>query len=252
MSVAAGEVYETPFTEDIDAFSGRDLIACDILSLLKFSDRVFVQVLHIDLDIKVAGVAENGSILHYEEVFVSDDAKVSGHGYKEISYLCCLMHRHYGKAVHDSFNSLDGIDLRDYYFCSKTLRAHSDALAAPAIACHDHILSCHDEVGGPVDAVPDGLACAVAVVKEVLHVCVIYHDHREMKLPLPVHGVEPHYSCGSLLAAADDILQLVSKLCVQHMNEVTAVVYYDIAVVGEDCLDIRKIILLAAAVMSKD
>ena len=73
-----------------------------------------------------------------------------------------------------------------------------------------------------------------------------------MKLPLPVHGVEPHYSCGSLLAAADDILQLVSKLCVQHMNEVTAVVYYDIAVVGEDCLDIRKIILLAAAVMRKD
>ena len=80
---------------------------------------------------------------------------------------------------------------------------HQHALAAPAVTGHDDVLAGHDEVGGTVDAVPDALSGAVAVVEKVLACGIVHLHHREAERSGAVHGFQAQDAGGGFLAAPD-------------------------------------------------
>ena len=125
----------------------------------------------------MAGVAADGAVLHREEVLAGDDAVAAGHGDEEIAQRGCLAHLHHAEAVHHGLHRLDRIHFSDNDFGAQAFGAHRNALAAPAVAGHDHGLAGHDEIRSAVDAVPDRLAGAVAVVEEMLALGIVDQDH---------------------------------------------------------------------------
>ena len=57
-------------------------------------------------------------------------------------------------AVHRASSALYRIYLCNDHISSKTFCAHGSALAAPSVACNDHVLACHQQVRCPHDPVP--------------------------------------------------------------------------------------------------
>ena len=87
---------------------GHD-ISLDIVARFVFFDRHFLKRRHIDLNIEVACVAENGAVLHQGEVLCGDYVPAAGYGAKDIADLGRLCHGHDLVSVHDGFESANGV-----------------------------------------------------------------------------------------------------------------------------------------------
>ena len=192
----------------------------------------------VDLAVEMTGVAQYSSILHIGKVFFVDNLVAACHGDEEVAELRRVCHRHDIEAVHDRFDRADRIDLGDDDSCAEAFRSHRNALAAPAVACDNDDLAGDDQVGGTVDAVPHGLARAVAVVKEMFHHGVVDAHHRKCKLALAVHGFQTNDAGRGLFASADDARDQVGQFGVHHMDQITAVVDDDIRAMGQDRADV--------------
>ena len=182
-------------------------------------------------------VAQDCAIFHHFEIVLADDAGTTGYCDKEITDLCCLVHRHYIKSVHHCLNRLDRVYFSHNNFCAQTFGTHSHAFSTPAISCNNHIFACHDQVCGTVDTVKYRLSGSVTVVKQMLAVCIIYQYHREFQFIIFCHGDQADDTGCRLLTTSDDILQFILHLCMKHMHQITAVINDDIAVVLQNTCD---------------
>ena len=114
------------------------------------------------------------------------------------------------------------------------------------------MLARDDEIGRAHDAVPHGLAGAVAVVEHVLAVGLVDHHHREAQLPLPRHDLQTVDAGGRLLTAADDLGDQVGIFRVHEVHKVPAVVDDDVRRTREHAAEAFLILLHRAAVKGKD
>ena len=172
---------------------------------------------------------------------VTDDIVAAGQRDKQIADLCRFVHRHNGKAVHDRFNGLDGVDFGDNNNRTHTLCAHCHTLTAPAVAADDNGLACDDQVRCVHNAVERGLTRAVAVVKEVLAVRVVDVDHRVVELACLFAGEQTVNTRRGFLGTADQILAVFAAFAVEQMRQVAAVVDHDIGAEGKGLLQMLLI-----------
>ena len=193
-------------------------------------------------------VAENSAVFHHRKIFFIDNLVTARNSHKEITDLSRFVHRHYIKTVHHRFNRLDRIDLRNDNPRAKPFCPHGSSLAAPAVAGNYNDLSRHDQVCGTVDTIPYGLPRPVTVIKEMLAVRVVYHDHGELQLVLLCHRSQADNAGGRLLAAADHVFQTVAHGGVQHVYQVAAVVDDNVAVVLQNLRDVAVVLLLGGTV----
>ena len=196
----------------------------------------------------MAGIAADGAVLHNQEMLLGDYVTATGHGHEDVSDLGGLGHRHHPEAIHHGFHRPDRIHFRDDYPGTKALGPHRDTLSAPSITGHHDVLSGHDEIRGPVYSVPDRLSGTVAVVEKVLAVCVVDQHHRECQPALPIHRFQPQDSCGSLLAASDDVGNELGIILVDHRHQVPAVVYDYVGSGFDDPADALKIFIRSCTV----
>ena len=110
------------------------------------------------------------------------------------------------------------------------------------------MLARHDEICRAHDAVPDGLARAVAVVEHVLAVGLVDHDHGEAERPGAVHDAQAVDAGGGLLAAADDPGDQIPVLRMHQVNQVAAVVNDDVRPDLKDAAEALLVFLHRTAV----
>ena len=197
----------------------------------------------------MACVAADGAVFHRLEVLRADDVAAAGDGHEEVAQGGRLLHLHHAEAVHHRLHRLDRVDFGDDHLGAEALGPHSDALAAPAVACDHDGLACDDEVGCAVDAVPDTLTGAVAVVKEMLAVGIVDEHHREEELLLGVEGDEAVYACGGLLAAAYDVRNELGELAVDAGNQVASIVDDDVRLMFETHFDMSEVFFFCRSVI---
>ena len=176
----------------------------------------------------------------------------AGDGDKEVADLCRILHLHHGEAVHHCFDRLDRIDLSDNDLCTQTLCAHRSALAAPAVARDDNGLARNDQIRRAVDAVPDGLPGAVAVIEKMLAVCIIDEHHREFQRAGSRHCSEAQDAGRGLLAAADDIRQELGVFLMNERDQIAAVVDDEMRFCFDHTAGVLLIFLCGDAVPGKD
>ena len=200
----------------------------------------------------MARVGEDGPVLHGLKVLRGDDAAAAGDGDINIADLRGLAHGHDLIPVHHGLKGADRVGLGHNDLGPHALGAQAHALAAPAVAGDHNVLARHDEVRGAHDAVPHGLARAVAVVEHVLAVGLVDHHHREAQLPGLVHGPQAVDAGGGLLAAADHAGDQAAVFGVHEVDEIAPVVDDDVGAVLEDAAEAVLIFLHGAAVVGKN
>ena len=70
VAVARGEVHEAALGNDEHRPAVRQLVTRDVVAGLIAPDGVLAQPGHVDLDVEVTGVREDGAVLHEAEVLL--------------------------------------------------------------------------------------------------------------------------------------------------------------------------------------
>ena len=250
MPVTGRQIDQSALRNDINRLAVRQTVSINIVPRLIDFIRAAIECLHVDLDIEVSGVGDDRTVLHPLAVLERDDVFAARDGHKNVADGGSIHHRHDLVAVHDGLERPDGIDFGHDDFRAEPLRAQGHALAAPAIAAHDHVFTGDDEVRRAHDTVPHGLARAVSVIEQVLAVGVIDHDHRKAQRPGAVHDPQAVDTRRRLFAAADDLRNEIRELRVHQVHKIAAVIDDDIRSDGEHAAQMRLIFLVRAAVDS--
>ncbi len=225
MAFSGGQVDQAAFAEQVDFAAVGHGVLFDEGFQSAFGFGGGFKRRYIDLDVEMAGVGQDGAVLHDGEISGVDDVLIAGDGDEDIADFGGVAHRHDGEAVHDRFQRPNR-----FYLCDDDIGAHAagaqgDAVAAPAVAGDDDFLAGPQDIGGPGDAVKGALAGAVAVIEEVLGLGVVDGDDRVFQRPGGGHGPETDDACRRLLGAADDFTQQLGALGMQNSHQVGAVVH---------------------------
>ena len=180
MAVAAGKVYKAAFAQQVDFFTVRHGIGCNVFTnfVSRFNGHCF-QVFNVNFNVKMACVGKNCAVFHKREVFFGNYIFAAGYGYKEIAVFCCFTHRHYAETVKYCFNAFNRVNFGNDNVCAQTFGTHGNAFAAPAVTCNNNGFACNGKVGSTHNAVPGRLAGAVPVIEQIFAVSVINGNHRE-------------------------------------------------------------------------
>ncbi len=233
------KVDQAALAKQVDAATIFQLVLLDERAhQLRLALREFLQRRNVDLDVEMPGVRNDGVILHCLEVLPVHHIDVAGQGTEEIADPGCLCHRHDLVAIHDRFKRLERIHLGDDDQRTHAACPRGQAASAPAIAGDDEVLTSEQHVRRPDDAVHGGLACAVAVVEEVLGHGVVDRDDREIQHPIRSHGAQADDAGGGLFGAADDFGQQLAPLLVDSRDQVRAVVHGHVRLVVEGRADV--------------
>src|SRR5208283_1278943 len=246
MAFGSGQVDEAAFAEKVDLASVFERILVDEGTRGALRRRHLFQSGDVDFDVEVAGVGNDGAVLHQVEVFFGEHALVAGHGAEYVAEFGGFVHAHDTEAVHHGFEGFRGIDFGDDHLGAATAGAAGQATAAPAIAGHDEFRSGEQEIGGADDAVDGGLSGAVTVVEQVLGVGVIDGDDGELQHAFLGHGAQADDAGGGFFGPANHVRQRVGALGVQDSDQVGAVVHGDVRLVidgGEDVVVVRVVVL---------
>ena len=217
MAVAGGQIDQAALRQQIQNSAVGQLVAHDVVAALEDPHGHLLQLRAVDLHVEMAGVGEEGVVLHDTEMAGGDDIAAAGGGDEDVTLRRSFVHGHDAAAVHGGLQGLDGVDFRHDDVGAHALGAHGNAPAAVAVARHHHGLARHQQVGGVHDGVPDGLAGAVFVVIVVLALGVIDVHHGEGQLSLPGAGIEPVDAGSRFLRAADDIFAQMGIISAQEV-----------------------------------
>src|SRR5712672_570881 len=239
MAFGGGKIDEAPFGEQIDLAAILHLVFIHHRTHFALASGQFFQSRDINLDVEVAGVADDRSALHFLEVLAANDALVARHGDINVTFLHGFGHGHDAEAVHGSFNALHWINFGDDDVGAKTLGAHSDAASAPAVTGYDDLESSEEHIGGANDAVNGGLPSAVAIVKEMLGHGVVDGNDRILQRAVLGHGAKTNDTGGGFFRSSNDIGDEIGALGQEHGDEVRAVVHGELRLMLESGAQVR-------------
>ena len=251
MSVTCREVHQTTLCDDIYLVAVLECISDDVLACRLDLLCDLAKTCHIHLTVEVSCVAADSSILHLHEMILGDDAIAACNCHEDVSERSRLVHLHDLEAVHNRLHCLDRVNLGNDDLGTETLGAHCHALSAPAVTCYHHVLTCNDEVCSTVDTVPNRLTCTVAIIEEVLAICIVDKHHRELQSLRIVQLHESEDACCGLLAASDDIRDKVCIFSVHQVHKVSAIVNDDVRSYLQHAADMCLIFLRSCIIPCK-
>src|SRR4029079_6880497 len=90
----------------------------------------------VDLDVEVARVADDGTVLHEVEVLLGDDGRVTGDRDEDVTDPGGLAHRHDREALHGRLEGGHRVDLGHDHMRTHAASVARDAAAAHPVAGH--------------------------------------------------------------------------------------------------------------------
>src|ERR1022692_2813885 len=247
MAFRCGEVDQAAFAQQVDlaAVSQRELF--DKVARGALRRRHLLQRGNVDLDIEVAGVGNDRSVLHGVEVFLAQHALVTGYGAEYVADFGGLVHAHHAVAIHNGFDGLRGIDFGDDDLRPQPARAAGQSASAPAIAGNYKLGTGKQEVGRPHDAVNGGLAGAVAVVEQMLGVGIVHRDDGIAQHALLRHGAQTNDAGRSLFRAGNHAIEHIGALGERNRHQIGAVIHGDVRLVIQRRHDVRVVSVVVLA-----
>ena len=137
------------------------------------------RVADVDLVVEVADVAHDGVVLHGLHVIERDHILISSGCDEDVCIGNGFVHGDHLVAFHCGLEGTNGVDLGDFDSAALSTERLSTAFAHVAVAKNDGHFAGEHHVGGPHDAVGQGVSAAVQVVELALRNRVVDVDGRE-------------------------------------------------------------------------
>ena len=150
---------------------------------------------------------------------------------------------HHSVTVHDRFQRPERVHLGDYDVGAHAAGPHGYAAGAPPVAADDEGLPSDHDAAGAEDAVDGALPRAVPIVEHHLGGGVVDCHHGVLEGPVLLHGPEPVYARGGLLAASLDVGDELGPLPVDAAHQVAAVVHGELRLPVHDAVDAPAVLL---------
>ena len=200
MAGGAPEVEQAARGEHDDAVPVRENETVHLrLDVLALDARPALNAREVDLVIEVTDVTHDGVVLHLAHVVGGDDVEVAGGGDIDVRLRERILHGAHLEPLHAGLKRADRVALRDEHASARALHGLGGPLPDITVpADHDGLAADH-HVGGAHDAVREGVAAAVHVVKLGLGHAVVHVDGREEELVLLGHLDEAVHAGGGLL-----------------------------------------------------
>ncbi|RCI13972.1 hypothetical protein L249_8305 [Ophiocordyceps polyrhachis-furcata BCC 54312] len=180
-------------------------------------------------------------------VEVANDIAASGGGDENLANRGRLFHRRHLVAGDGGLEGVDRIDLSDDDAGAHAVQGHGTALADIAKASHDGHLAGNHDIGGALDAVDQGLAAAVQVVKLGLCDRVIDVDGGYQELLLFEHAVQVVDARRRLLRDAVAVLEHLRVFGVNELRQIASVVENQVETLA--VLESNQLLLQAPVVL---
>src|SRR3970040_787304 len=152
-------------------------------------------------------------------------------------------HGHQAEPVPRGLERLHRVALRHDPVRAQALRARRDPATAPAVSGDDERLPRDEEVRRGHDAVHRGLARAVAVVEEVLHLRVVHIDDGQLELAVLRHRPKADHARRRLLVPATDSAEELAALRVKKVDEVRAIIDHKVRLQIKDLVQVLVVLV---------
>src|SRR6185295_17061467 len=137
MAIGAAQIHEAAFGEHDQLLAAGPDPLIDLRFDFDFGQRlVGVQALHVDFDVEVADVADDGVVLHAVHVRACDDVAAAGGGDEDVALRRGLVHRHDLIAFHAGLQRVDRVDFGDEHARALSAQRLRAAFANVAVAGH--------------------------------------------------------------------------------------------------------------------
>ena len=199
----ASQIHQTALGQKDDLVAARQ---GDVVHLrLDVVPLVLLEGSHIDLVVEVADVANDGLILHADQVLMADHLEVASRRHKDVHLIDHVFEANDAEAFHGGLQSADRIHFSDANGGPEAAQGLGRALAHIAVAHDQGLLASHHHIGGTLDAVDQGLTAAVEVVELALGDRVVDVDGREGQLTGFHHLIETGHTGGGFFRHAKDV-----------------------------------------------
>ena len=166
---SATEVHQAARGQHDDAVAIREHEAIDLgLNVLHLDARALLKILHGNLVVEVADVADDGIVLHLLHVLQGDDLEVACGGGEDVHLTHTLLQGDDLEALHARLQRANGVDLCDEHPSTGPAHGKGAALADISIARDEGTLASDHHVRGSHDAVWKRVTAAVHIVKLAL------------------------------------------------------------------------------------
>src|SRR5579875_2529296 len=159
---------------------------------------------NVDLVVEVAGVGDDGPVLHAFQVLVIKHIDIAGDGDDDVGEGGSFQDRHDAVAIHHSFQGAHGVNFGDDDVRAHAASAGGNAASAPAVATDHECAPGQQDIGGADNGIDRTLSRAIAVVEQVLGVRLVDGQDGEAQDAVFLHAVQANHPRRRLFHAAND------------------------------------------------
>merc|ERR1712227_238977 len=197
----AAKVTQPTRCKDDDAVAIREKETIHLgLDVLHLDARELFKLLHLNLVVEVADVANDSIVFHLLHVLQDDDLEVACRCDKDIHFRDDAFHLHQLEALHACLQRTDRVALRDQHASTRATHREGAAFPHVAIATNQTAFATDHHVRGAHDAVWQRVAATINVIKLRLRNAVVYVDGREEELALRSHLLQAVHARSRFLA----------------------------------------------------
>ena len=179
---------------------------------------------HVNLNVEVTDVADNGVVAHGLEVTANKDVTATGGGDEDLTNGGSRLHGVNLVTLDGGLEGVDGVNLSDDDTGTHGVESLGTTLADITVTGNDSDLTSDHDIGGTLDTIDEGLTAAVKVVELGLGHTVVDVDGGDLKGVVLEHLVEVVDTGGSLLGDTEAVLEHLGVLGVDKGGKVTTVV----------------------------
>merc|ERR1712133_129624 len=144
---------KTTLSEKDDVLAILECVSVNLGLDIGLQLAVLLQPLDLDLAVKVTDVADNGVVLHLEEVFAGEDVLAAGGGHEDVASGDSVVHGGDLVALAGGLESVDGVNLCNDDATAESSERSSASLADISVSGNKCNLSCQHDICGSLDSI---------------------------------------------------------------------------------------------------
>ena len=218
------EVYQAAFCQQ------DDILAFYIVNIYLRLHGIFgmtvviVQPGHIDLNVKMSDVTNDGLVFHGQEVFACDQITATGSGYYNVCFFHGIRHFLHFKTVHRSLQGADRIDFGNDHAATGTSQRSGRTFTYITVSAYNGYFTGQHHVGSATDRINQTFFTAVFVIELGFGHRIVHVDGRDWQGAFRHALIQTMYTGSGFFTQTANVLHQFWVFIEHDIGQITAIV----------------------------